>query len=80
MNDYRYAHLATYLVSKLTERLLSEDIVSFYSASVTNIGSQMVASRCGYIPCWIDTYGTTLDGSSVYNEVVKKMNELLSKR
>lgn len=40
----------------------------------------MVASRCGYIPCWIDTYGTTLDGSSVYNEVVKKMNEMLSKR
>lgn len=69
LEEYRHAGLGTYLVRKLTGELLSENIVPFYSASVTNIGSQMVAHRCGYIPCWVDTYGTILDGSSVYNDI-----------
>lgn len=72
--EYRNAGLGTSLVSELTKELLVRDIVPFYSASVTNIGSQMVASRCGYIPFWIDTYGTTLDGSSAYNEIVSKLS------
>lgn len=55
---YRHGGLATYLVNALTQKLLAQGIVPFYSASVTNIGSQMVASRCNYIPAWIDTYGT----------------------
>lgn len=67
MEEYRNAKLGTYLVKKLTGELLARNIVPFYSASVTNIGSQMVANRCGYIPCWVDTFGTILDGSSVYN-------------
>lgn len=66
MEDYRNAGLGTFLVSRLTEEVTARNIVPFYSASVTNIGSQMVASRCGYLPSWVDTYGTTLDGSSVY--------------
>lgn len=67
--EYRKIRLGTYLVRKLTEKLLDRNIVPFYSASVTNIGSQMVASRCDYIPFWVDTYGTILDGSSVYNDI-----------
>lgn len=66
---HRNAGLATYLVSRLTEELLRRGIVPFYSASVTNVGSQMVAARCGYVPCWVDTFGTTLDGSSVYGDI-----------
>lgn len=58
MEAYRHGGLATYLVSALTQKLSAQGIVPFYSASVTNIGSQLVASRCGYIPAWIDTYGT----------------------
>ena len=58
----------------LTKELLARDIIPFYSASVTNIGSQMVASRCGYIPLWVDTFGTILDGSSVYNEIMKSLS------
>lgn len=65
--EYRNARVGTNLVSSLTKQLLLRNIVPFYSASVTNIGSQMVASRCGYIPLWVDTFGTILDGSSVYN-------------
>lgn len=72
----RNAGLGTYLVRRLTEELTARKILPFYSASVTNLGSQMVASRCGYIPAWVDTFGTTLDGSSVYNEIVSDMRIL----
>lgn len=70
MEKYRNARLGTFLVRGLTRKLLGRNIIPFYSASVTNIGSQMVASRCGYIPFWVDTFGTILDGSSVYNDMI----------
>lgn len=78
MEEYRNARLGTQLVRRLTRQLLERNIIPFYSASVTNIASQMVASRCGYIPCWVDTFGTVLDGSSVYNDVVKGLSIQLS--
>ena len=71
MEEYRNARLGTYLVRGLTKELLARNVIPFYSASVTNIGSQMVASRCNYIPFWVDTFGTILDGSSVYNDIIK---------
>lgn len=71
--EHRNARLGTYLVSTLTKALLNRDILPFYSASVTNLGSQMVASRCGYVPAWVDTFGNTLDGSSVYHDIVQAM-------
>lgn len=71
MEEYRNARLGTYLVRGLTKELLARNIIPFYSASVTNIGSQMVASRCDYIPFWVDTFGTILDGGSVYNDIIK---------
>ena len=74
VEDYRNTGLATLLGSRLTKELLARNSVPFYSASVTNLGSQMVASRCGYIPAWVDTFGTTLDGSSVYAEIVRDMS------
>ena len=74
MEAYRNANLGTYLVKGLTKELLARNIIPFYSASITNIGSQMVASRCGYIPFWVDTFGTVLDGSSVYNNIVRGLS------
>lgn len=71
--EYRKSGLGTKLVSNLTVDIIKQGIVPFYSASVTNLGSQMVASRSGYIPCWIDTYGNILDGSSPYNRFVKSL-------
>lgn len=70
---HRHARLGTYLVSELTRALLKRDILPFYSASVTNLGSQMAANRCGYIPAWVDTFGNTLDGSSIYPNIVQAM-------
>ncbi len=74
LEEYRNARLGTYLVKGLTKELLARNIIPFYSASVTNIGSQMVASRCDYIPFWVDTFGTILDGSSVYNDMMKGLS------
>lgn len=74
MEKYRNARLGTYLVNGLTKKLLAQNIIPFYSASITNIGSQMVASRCGYIPFWIDTFGTILDGSSIYNDMIEDLS------
>ena len=71
--EYRKSGLGTKLVSNLTVDIIKQGIVPFYSASVTNLGSQMVANRSGYIPCWIDTYGNILDGSSPYNIFVKNL-------
>ncbi len=71
--EYRNGRLGTKLISRLSIEIMKRDIVPFYSASVTNIGSQMVASRSGYIPCWVDTYGNILDGSSIYEPYVNKM-------
>lgn len=67
------AGMATGLVSSLTKELLDRNIVPFYSASVTNVGSQLVAVRSGYLPAWVDTYGTVLDGSSVYSEILDNL-------
>lgn len=78
VEKYRNAKLGTYLVRRLTGELLARNIIPFYSASITNIGSQMVANRCGYIPFWVDTYGTILDGSSVYDDIVRGLSLELS--
>ena len=77
MEEYRNARLGTYLVKGLTKELLTRNIIPFYSASITNIGSQMVANRCHYIPFWVDTFGTILDGSSVYNDMMKGLSSEL---
>ncbi|MGN0478994.1 MAG: GNAT family N-acetyltransferase [Hominenteromicrobium sp.] len=75
--DVRPAHrrggLATALVRELTDKILEKGIVPFYSASVTNLGSQYVAARSGYIPCWVSTYRTILDGSSAYNGLLGEL-------
>jgi hypothetical protein len=71
--EYRKSGLGTKLVSNLTVDIIKQGIIPFYSASVTNLGSQMIANRSGYIPYWIDTYSNILDGSSPYNTFVKNL-------
>ena len=70
--QFRNEGLASILVSNLVMSILEKDVVPFYCASVTNIASQAVAYRSGLMPCWVSTYRTVLDGSSVYDEIVKK--------
>ncbi|MBQ9843858.1 MAG: GNAT family N-acetyltransferase [Oscillospiraceae bacterium] len=64
---FRNQGLATAMVRKLTSEILSKGAVPFYSASITNIGSQMVAARAGYIPCWVDSWGNIFDCFYPYN-------------
>lgn len=71
--EYRKSGLGTKLVSNLTVEIINQGVVPFYSASITNLASQMIANRSGYIPYWIDTYGNTLDGSSPYDTFVKNL-------
>ena len=70
---YRNLGLATGLVSNLTMEILKEGIVPIYCASVTNVGSQAVAARAGYLPRWVSTYRTILDGSSSYNAMLQSL-------
>lgn len=56
--EYRGRGLASLLVRNLTAELLNRRLVPFYSASSTNLGSQAVAIRSGYMPYWTDSYGT----------------------
>lgn len=64
---YRNNGLATAMVRKLTYEILNKGVVPFYSASITNIGSQMVAARAGYLPCWVDSWGNVFDDNYPYN-------------
>ncbi len=56
--EYRGKKLASLLVHNLTVAILEQEKIPFYSASVTNIASQAVAIRSGYMPLWTDTFGT----------------------
>lgn len=71
--EYRENGLGTKLVSNLTVDILEQGIIPYYSASVTNLGSQLVAYRSGYKPYWIDTYDNILNGSSPYHYLVKDL-------
>ena len=54
---FRGKKLASLLVHNLTVEILKQGKIPFYSASVTNIASQAVAIRSGYMPLWADTFG-----------------------
>ena len=64
---FRNQGLATAMVRKLTYEILNKGAVPFYSASITNIGSQIVAARAGYLPCWVDSWGNVYDEYYPYN-------------
>lgn len=66
---YQNQGLASVLVSHLAEIIMEKGIVPFYSASVTNIGSQSVAHRCGLMPCWVSTYSNTLWEGYAYKDL-----------
>lgn len=71
--EYRKNGLASALVSNLACTILERGIVPFYCASVTNVGSQAAAYRSGFMPCWVSTYRTILDGSSVYHSLLEDL-------
>lgn len=72
---FRRGGLGAALVSHLTSAILERDVVPFYCASVTNIGSQGVAFRAGLVPGWVSTYRTVLDGSFAYGDLAPALPE-----
>ena len=72
---FRRGGLGAALVSRLAAAILERDVVPFYCASVTNIGSQGVAFRAGLVPGWVSTYRTVLDGSFAYGELTPALPE-----
>ncbi|NBJ89600.1 GNAT family N-acetyltransferase [Acutalibacter sp. 1XD8-36] len=67
--SHRGRGLGAALVSRLSLELMERGRVPFYSASVTNIGSQSVAHRAGLRPLWMDTYSNTLLDSYIYKAI-----------
>lgn len=68
---HRGKGLGAALVGWLTRELIVRERVPFYSASVTNIGSQSVARRSGLRPCWVDTYSNVLRDGYIYKDFIK---------
>lgn len=66
---HRGEGLGAALVARLSRELMARGQVPFYSASVTNIGSQSVAHRAGLRPLWVDTYSNTLLEDYIYKDI-----------
>lgn len=68
--EYRGLGLATALSNNLTLKILEKGIVPIWCASSTNIGSQAVACRSGYIPFWYESYGDVFDDGFKYKDLI----------
>lgn len=64
---YRNAGLASCLVSNLAVMIMEQGIVPYYGTASSNIPSQAVAHRSGFMPTWMCTYKNIFDGKSPYN-------------
>ena len=73
MEKYRKGGLASVLVNHLMHDILERDILPIYCAASSNAASQAAAFRAGFQPCWISTYKNILDGSSGYDELVRRL-------
>lgn len=72
--EYRKRGLATTLTKNLTFKILEKGIVPIWCASATNIGSQAVAAKSGYIPLWFETFGDIYDNYYAYKDLIIKNN------
>lgn len=50
--QYRGKEIAVKLVNMLTIEILNRGVVPYYTTDCTNINSQKVAVKSGYIPAW----------------------------
>jgi len=60
--EHRGNGLAAYLVNKLTLEIIERGFIPYYGTSVSNIASQSVAHRAGYIISWICSWKGRFDG------------------
>ena len=71
--EYRKDGLATILTKNLTLKILEKGIVPIWSASVSNIGSQAVATNSDYIPLWMETFGDIFEENYVFKDITEKI-------
>ena len=71
--EYRKDGLATILTKNLTLKILQKGIVPIWSASVSNIGSQAVATNSDYIPLWMETFGDMFEKDYVFKDITEKI-------
>lgn len=69
--QFRNKGLATSLVSNLALMIMEQGIVPYYGAASSNIASQSVAYRSGFIPTWMCSYKNTFDGTAPYWNDIK---------
>jgi len=60
--EYRNNGLAAYLVNALAIEILKRDIVPVYSTPSSNVASQRVAHRAGFLPAWMCDHKVRFDG------------------
>jgi RimJ/RimL family protein N-acetyltransferase len=60
--SYRNTGLAAYLVNALTIVILKQDIVPVYATTSSNIASQKVGYRAGYMPAWMSDHQLRFEG------------------
>jgi hypothetical protein len=54
--EYQNSGLATYLVNRITYRILEQGNVPVYDTIASNIASQRVAHSAGYYPFWVSDW------------------------
>lgn len=69
--EFRNKGLATSLVSNLALMIMERGIIPYYGAASSNIASQSVAYRSGFIPTWMCSYKNTFDGTAPYENEIK---------
>lgn len=71
--EYRKDGLATILTKNLTLKILEKGIVPIWTASVSNIGSQAVATNSDYIPLWMETFGDIFEENYAFKDITKNI-------
>ncbi len=68
---FRDRGLASCLVNNLTPWILERGVLPYYGTASSNIPSQIVAYRSGYLPAWMCTYKNVFDASSPYEGILR---------
>lgn len=62
--EYRGMGIAVKLVQMLTKETLNRGVVPYYTTDCSNIASQRVAVKAGYVPAWAHCFKKRLEGVS----------------
>lgn len=70
--QYRKKGIASYLVSSLASMIRKKGVVPYYGTTPSNVLSQAVAHRSGFMPVWTCSYKHIFDGSSPYDSFIRE--------